>query len=78
MDFPIHITDLPKNGTSKIRLQIVEFSGFLMLDIRTFAKGKNQTEFVATSKGVTIHIKDYCAMLDALKKFEPNILEILK
>lgn len=78
MNYPYHIADIPKNGREVIRVQVVNFSGFIMLDIRTFAKGKNQSEHVATPKGATFHLKDYGVLLDALKKHEANIENLSK
>ena len=72
---PIHIADIPKNKTEIIRIEISEYGGKKLLNIRTWYD--NEGEYAPTKKGISISIDKFNNLKDAILKAEEIIKEKL-
>ncbi|MDH5720525.1 MAG: transcriptional coactivator p15/PC4 family protein [Spirochaetia bacterium] len=70
---PIHIADIPRNKTEIIRVEISEYQGKKLLNIRTWYD--NEGEFAPTKKGVSLNIEKFNELKDAILKAEEIIKE---
>ncbi len=62
------IAIVPKNSREEVRVDLTEFKGHNLVDIRVFADdGSKQT---ATKKGISLAIAKLPALIDALRKAE--------
>ena len=68
------IAAFPKNKFEEIRVQIKEFKGYDLLDIRVFAGTKEGEEKVPTGKGISINV----SLFHELKKAILNAEDVLR
>ena len=60
---PVHVADIQKRNDEIIRIEITEFKGKKLLNIRTWYK-TDEGEFAPTKKGIALGVEQY----DELKK----------
>ncbi len=60
------IASFPKNKFEEIRVQIKEFKGYDLVDIRVFAGTKEGEEKVPTGKGISINVSHYLELKKAI------------
>ncbi len=53
------VAKFPKNKFEEVRVQIKEFKGYDLVDIRVFAAAKDGEEKVPTGKGVSINVTHF-------------------
>ncbi len=72
------IASFPKNKFEEIRVQIKEFKGYDLLDIRVFAGTREGEEKVPTGKGISINVSHFLelkkAIIDAEQVLRKNQL----
>ena len=64
------IAAFPKNKFEEIRVQIKEFKGYDLVDIRVFAGSKDGEEKVPTGKGISINVSHFLELKKALLETE--------
>jgi len=64
------ISDIQKNQTEIIRIEITEFKGQRLLNIRTWYLDKNSGEYKPTPKGVALKVELFAELKQALAKAE--------
>lgn len=64
------ITSFPKNKFEEVRVQIKEFKGYDLVDIRVYASAKEGTEKVPTGKGLSINVSHFIELKKALLETE--------
>lgn len=60
----------PKNKFEEIRVQIKEFKGYDLVDIRVFAGSKEGEEKVPTGKGISINVSHFMDLKKAIIEVE--------
>jgi hypothetical protein len=70
---PIVISEFPKNKTEDFRLSLTEYQGHNLIDFRIYFKD-NQGESKPTKKGVTVNVKLFPQLKQAIMDAE-NILK---
>lgn len=75
-EFPIHIQDIPKSKGEIIRVEITEFNGAHLLNLRIWYPTENG-EFAPTKKGVTFQWNQMTALSEALRSAEKIFIEEL-
>ena len=60
------IASFPKNKFEEVRVQIKEFKGYDLLDIRVYASAKEGTDKVPTGKGLSINVSHFAELKKAL------------
>ena len=72
------ISSFPKNKFEEIRVQIKEFKGYDLVDIRVFAGSKEGEEKVPTGKGISVNVSHFMelkkAFIEAEKVLRDNDL----
>lgn len=53
------VATFPKNKFEEIRVQIKEFKGYDLIDIRVYASSKDGEDKVPTGKGVSINVSHF-------------------
>jgi hypothetical protein len=64
-----------KNKFQEIRVSITEYQGNDLIDIRTWTLPKGAEEMVPTSKGVSINVKLYPELKEAVNALEGELKE---
>ncbi|MDD5005301.1 MAG: transcriptional coactivator p15/PC4 family protein [Candidatus Omnitrophica bacterium] len=64
-----------KNKFQEIRVGVSEYEGNDLIDIRTWSLPKGAEEKVPTSKGVSINVKLYPQLKEAILALEPELKE---
>ena len=64
------IATFPKNKFEEIRVQIKEFKGYDLVDIRVFAGTKEGEEKVPTGKGISINVSHFMDLKKAVLEAE--------
>lgn len=67
------VATFPKNKFEEIRVQVKEFKGYDLVDIRVFAASKDGEEKVPTGKGVSINVSHFLDLKRAVLETE-NVL----
>ncbi|MCX5716185.1 MAG: transcriptional coactivator p15/PC4 family protein [Candidatus Omnitrophica bacterium] len=62
-----------KNKVQEIRVGITEFQGNDLIDIRTWSQRPNAEEYTPTSKGVSINVKLYPLLKEAVLALEKEL-----
>lgn len=60
------VSIFPKNKFEEIRVQIKEFKGYDLVDIRVFASAKDGEEKVPTGKGVSVNVSHFTELKKAI------------
>ena len=60
------IACFPKNKFEEVRVQIKEFKGYDLLDIRVYASAKDGADKVPTGKGLSINVSHFSELKKAL------------
>lgn len=68
------IAKFPKNSTEEVRLQIVSYKGYDLIDLRVWLPGKDNGEGIPTRKGLSLNIE----LLPELKKAILALEEVFK
>jgi hypothetical protein len=76
MQFPIHIKDIPKSKGEIIRIEITEFNGAQLLNLRVWYQTENG-EYAPTKKGVTFQWSQMAELSEALKDAEELFIKDL-
>ena len=76
MQFPIHIKDIPKSKGEIIRIEITEFNGAQLLNLRVWYQTENG-EYAPTKKGVTFQWGQMAQLSEALKDAEELFIKDL-
>ena len=76
MQFPIHIKDIPKSKGEIIRVEITEFNGTQLLNLRVWYP-TDTGEFATTKKGVTFQWSQMADLSEALKSAEEIFIKEL-
>jgi len=63
----------PKNKFQEIRIGISEYQGNDLIDIRTWTLPKGREEMAPTSKGVSINVKLYPELKEAVLALEKEL-----
>ena len=69
------IATFPKNKFEEIRVQIKEFKGYDLVDIRVFAGSKDGEDKVPTGKGISINVAHFLELKKALIEAERVLRE---
>lgn len=69
------ISAFPKNKFEEIRVQIKEFKGYDLVDIRVFAGSRDGEEKVPTGKGISINVSHFLELKNALSQAEQVLRE---
>lgn len=64
------VASFPKNKFEEIRVQIKEFKGYDLVDIRVFASAKDGEDKVPTGKGVSINVTHFLELKKAIVQTE--------
>lgn len=64
-----------KNKFQEIRVAITNYEGNDLIDIRTWSLPKGSDEMVRTSKGISINVKLYPELKDAVLALEKELKE---
>ncbi len=64
------VSTFPKNKFEEIRVQIKEFKGYDLVDIRVFAGSKEGEEKVPTGKGISINVSHFMDLKKAILEAE--------
>jgi len=64
------VASFPKNKFEEIRVQIKEFKGYDLVDIRVFASAKDGEDKVPTGKGVSINVTHFLELKKAVIQTE--------
>ena len=64
------IAVFPKNKFEEIRVQIKEFKGYDLVDIRVFAGTKDGEEKVPTGKGISVNVSHFLELKASILKTE--------
>jgi hypothetical protein len=64
------VSIFPKNKFEEIRVQIKEFKGYDLVDIRVFAGTKDGEDKVPTGKGISINVSHFTELRQAITKTE--------
>ncbi len=67
------VASFPKNKFEEIRVQIKEFKGYDLIDIRVFASAKDGENKVPTGKGVSINITHFNELKEAILEVEKEL-----
>lgn len=67
------VATFPKNKFEEIRVQIKEFKGYDLIDIRVFASSKDGEEKVPTGKGVSVNITHFAELKKAILTTEEEL-----
>lgn len=67
------VASFPKNKFEEIRVQIKEFKGYDLVDIRVFASSKEGEEKVPTGKGVSINVSHFLELKRAVLLTEEEL-----
>jgi hypothetical protein len=71
---PIVIADFQKNKTEDIKLSLTEYQGHKLIDFRVYYKDK-EGESKPTKKGITVNIKFFPELKEAILKAEKILKE---
>lgn len=69
------ISIFPKNKFEEVRVQIKEFKGYDLLDIRVYTAPKEGAEKVPTGKGISINVNHFEELKKALLEAEQVLRE---
>ncbi len=70
------VTTFPKNKFEEVRVQVKEFKGYDLLDIRVYASGKGSPEeMVPTGKGLSLNVSHFGDLKKALFQLEAVLKE---
>lgn len=69
------IKTFEKNKFQEIRVSITEYQGNDLIDIRTWTLPKGAEEKVPTSKGISINVKLYSELKEAILALENELKE---
>ena len=64
------ISTFPKNKFEEIRVQVKEFKGYDLVDIRVFAGSKEGDEKVPTGKGISVNVSHFMDLKKAILETE--------
>lgn len=64
------IAVFPKNKFEEIRVQVKEFKGYDLVDIRVFAGSREGEDKVPTGKGISINVSHFMDLKKAILKTE--------
>ena len=64
------VASFPKNKFEEIRVQIKEFKGYDLVDIRVLASAKDGEDKVPTGKGVSINVTHFLELKKAIVQTE--------
>ena len=71
---PIVIADFQKNKTEDIKLSLTEYQGHKLIDFRVYFKD-NEGESKPTKKGITVNVKFFPELKEAIMKAEKILKE---
>ena len=71
---PIHIADIERSKTEIIRVEITEFNGKKLINIRTWYKN-DKDEYAPTKKGIALSIDKFSDLKNAMELAENKINE---
>ena len=69
------IKTFPKNKFQEIRVGISEYQGNDLIDIRTWTLPKGSEEMAPTAKGISINVKLYPELKEAVLAMEKELKE---
>jgi hypothetical protein len=69
------IASFPKNKFEEVQVQIKEFKGYDLLDIRVYTAGKDNIEKIPTGKGLSINVSHFYDLKKALLEAENALRE---
>ena len=69
------VKTFPKNKFQEIRVGITEYQGNDLIDIRTWTLPKGSDEMAPTAKGVSINVKLYPELKEAVLALEAELKE---
>ena len=70
------VATFPKNKFEEVRVQVKEFKGYDLLDIRVYTSGKNSPEeMVPTGKGLSLNVSHFGDLKKALFQLEAVLKE---
>lgn len=64
------VSTFPKNKFEEIRVQVKEFKGYDLVDIRVFAGAKEGEDKVPTGKGISVNVSHFMDLKKAILKTE--------
>lgn len=69
------VKSFSKNKFQEIRVGITEYQGNDLIDIRTWSQAKNSDEMNPTPKGVSINVKLYPELKEAVLALEKDLTD---
>ncbi len=69
------IASFPKNKFEEVRVQIKEFKGYDLLDIRVYTAVKDGEDKIPTGKGLSINVSHYLELKKAVLEAESVLRE---
>ena len=69
------IASFPKNKFEEVRVQVKEFKGYDLLDLRVYAATKEGADKVPTGKGLSINVSHFSELKKALLEAEVVLRE---
>lgn len=69
------VASFPKNKFEEIRVQVKEFKGYDLVDIRVFAGTRDGEEKVPTGKGISINVSHFNELKKAILETEKVLRE---
>jgi len=71
------ITEFVKNKYQIVRISLTEYKSMRLIDIRVWSKKQDsETEFIPTTKGVSLSIESFKNLMQALPQVEEKIKEL--
>ena len=69
------IACFPKNKFEEVQVQIKEFKGYDLLDIRVYATAKEGTDKIPTGKGLSLNVSHFHDLKKAILEAETVLRE---
>ncbi len=69
------VTSFPKNKFEEVQVQIKEFKGYDLLDIRVYTSPKEGVEKIPTGKGLSINVSHFQELKKAILEAEVVLRE---
>jgi len=69
------VASFPKNKYEEVRVQIKEYKGYDLIDLRIWTDVKGQDEKVPTTKGLSLNVELFSQLKKAINSLEKSLAE---
>lgn len=66
-DDAILVQSIPKNSLDEIRVSLLNYRGFDLLDIRTYSERRDSKERAPTPKGISLKVSQIDELIDTIR-----------